>query len=76
VPDDLVLYTAVYDDVATALSDLDAIERLHTEDMVGSFDAAVVDQRDGEPHIVKRLDRPRFRAIPEAFGSGALPART
>jgi hypothetical protein len=25
------------------------------------------------PHVVKRLDRPRIRVIPERFGGGALP---
>ena len=41
--------------------------------MIGDYDAAVIDQEDGKPHIVKRVDRPRFRVIPELLGSGALP---
>jgi hypothetical protein len=72
---DVVLYTAVYDDVSTALSDLDALEGLHKDDVVGKFDAAVIDQENGKPHIVKRMDRPRIRVIPEAFGAGALPRK-
>ena len=72
---DVVLYTAVYDDVSTALSDLDALEGLHKDDVVGKFDAAVIDQESGKPHIVKRMDRPRIRVIPEAFGAGALPRK-
>src|SRR5208283_6039921 len=39
------------------------------------FDAAVIDQQDGNPHIVKRLDRSRLRAIPEWFGGGTLPRK-
>ena len=39
------------------------------------FDAAVIDQENGKPHIAKRLDRPRIRVIPEAFGGGTLPRK-
>ena len=72
---DMALYTAVYDSVPPALADLDAIEELHKDEMIGKFDAAVIDQEDGKPHIVKRLDRPRVRIIPELFGAGALPRK-
>ena len=71
----LTLYAAVYPSVADAESDLDAIEDLHKEDMIGKYDAAVIDQKDGKPHIVKRKDRPLIRAIPEVFGGGALPRK-
>jgi len=73
--DNMVLYTAVYADVSDALSDLDALEQLHDDEIVGKFDAAVIDEEAGTAHIVKRLDRPRIRAIPEAFGSGTLPRK-
>jgi uncharacterized membrane protein len=69
---DLVVYTAVYDKVDDAKADLDAIEQLHKEDLIGTFDAAVVDQEKGKPHIVKRMDRPIVRVIPEALGFGPL----
>jgi hypothetical protein len=75
VADNMVLYTAVYDDVSAALDDLDALGQLHDDDLIGKYDAAVIDQEDGKPHIVKRVDRPRFRAIPEAFGGGTLPRK-
>src|ERR1700754_1727904 len=71
--DNMVLYTAVYDDVNDALADLDGIEQLHEDSIIGKFDAAVIDQEDGEPHIVKRMDRPRIRVIPEVFDAGTLP---
>jgi hypothetical protein len=71
--DSVVLYTAVYGSVDDALSDLDAIESLHSEQIIGKFDAAVIDQESGEPHIVKRMDRPRVRVIPEEYNHGALP---
>jgi hypothetical protein len=70
--DNMVLYTALYDGVDPALDDLQAIEQLHEDAIVGKFDAAVIDQEDGKPHIVKRMDRPRIRVIPEVFGAGTL----
>jgi hypothetical protein len=73
--DKMLLYTAVYDDVSAAVADLDAVEQLHEDEIIGKFDAAVIDQENGKPHIVKRLDRPRVRVIPEAFGGGTLPRK-
>ena len=73
--DKMLLYTAVYNDVSAAVADLDAVEQLHEDEIIGKFDAAVIDQEDGKPHIVKRLDRPRVRVIPEAFGGGTLPRK-
>jgi uncharacterized membrane protein len=72
---EMALYTAVYGSVPPALEDLDAIEELHKESMIGKYDAAVIDQEEGKPHIVKRMDRPRIRVIPEMFGGGALPRK-
>ena len=73
--DNMLIYAAVYDDVSTALADLDAVEQLHKDELIGKFDAAVIDQENGKPHIVKRLDRPRIQVIPEAFGGGNLPRK-
>jgi uncharacterized membrane protein len=69
------LYTAVYGSVDDALNDLDTIERLHSDELIGKFDAAVIDQKDGKPHIAKRVDRPRIEIIPEVFGGGPLPRK-
>ena len=69
---DMVVYTAVYSSVDDAKADLDAIEQLHKDDLVGTFDAAVVDQEKGKPHIVRRMDRPFVRIIPEELGFGPL----
>jgi hypothetical protein len=69
----VVLYTATYDSVSAALTDLDAVEQLHQDAMIGRYDAAVIDQENGKPHIVKRMDRPGVRVIPEWFGGGTLP---
>ncbi len=73
--DNMVLYSAVYENADDALSDLDTIEQLHQDSIIGKFDAAVIDNENGQPHIVKRMDRPRVRVIPEAFGSGTLPRK-
>ena len=71
----VVLYAASYDSVDAALADLGAIEQLHKDQLIGSYDAAVIDQENGKPHIVKRMDRPYVRVIPEWFGGGTLPRK-
>jgi hypothetical protein len=65
---DLAYYVAVYDSVDSARADLDAIEQLHKDDLIGTFDAAIVDKENGKPHIVKRMARPMVRVIPDWFG--------
>jgi hypothetical protein len=69
---DLAIFTAVYTNVDDAEADLGDIEQLHKDDFVGVFDAAVINQKNGKPNIVKRLDRPAVRVIPEALGFGPL----
>jgi hypothetical protein len=69
---ELAVYTAVYNSVDDAKADLNDIEQLHKDDLVGTFDGAVVDQEKGKPHIVKRMDRPFVRVIPEELGFGTL----
>jgi len=71
----LVVYAAAYETVEAALADLDAIEQAHKDEMIGQYDAAVIDKEDGKPHVVKRMDRPHIRVIPEWFGGGALPRK-
>ena len=70
-----VVYAATYDSVSAAEADLNAIDQLHKDQMIGSFDAAVIDKKDGKPHIAKRMDRPGVRVIPEWFGGGTLPRK-
>jgi len=69
---DLAMYVALYESVDDAKADLDAIEALHKDELIGTFDAAVVDNEKGKPHIVKRMDRPMVRIIPEVLGFGPL----
>jgi hypothetical protein len=68
----LAIFTAVYKSVDDATEDLDAIEHLHKDEFLGTFDAAIVEQKNGHPHIVKRMDRPMVRIIPEELGFGRL----
>ena len=72
----LVVYAASYETVDAALADLDAIEQLHKDELIGQYDAAVIDQENGKPHVVKRMDRPHIRVIPQWFGAGPCPARS
>jgi hypothetical protein len=71
----LVVYAAAYETVDAALADLDAIEQLHKDEVIGQYDAAVIDQENGKPHVVKRMDRPHVRVIPQWFGGGTLPRK-
>jgi len=69
----LVLYTAGYETLDAALTALDSIEQAHKDELIGKYDAAVIDKENGKPHVAKRMDRPRVRVIPEWFGGGTLP---
>ncbi len=42
----MLLYAAAYDTVEAALADMDAVEQLHKDKMIGKYDAAVIDQQD------------------------------
>ena len=70
-----VVYAAAYETVDAALADLDAVEQLHKDELIGQYDAAVIDKENGKPHVVKRMDRPHIRVIPEWFGGGTLPRK-
>jgi hypothetical protein len=71
----LIVYAAAYESVQAALTDLQAIEQMHKDKMVGQYDAAVIDHEQGKAHVVKRMDRPQIRVIPEWFGGGTLPRK-
>jgi hypothetical protein len=71
----LIVYAAAYDTVKAAVADLDAIQQMHKDQLVGQYDAAVIDHESGKPHVVKRMDRPVVRVIPEWFGGGTLPRK-
>jgi uncharacterized membrane protein len=70
--DNAVLYEAVYTSKDAALADLEVFDHMHDADLIGKYDAAVIDKEDGKAHIVKRVDRPRINVIPELVGGGTL----
>lgn len=67
----MALYVAIYENVDSAKTDLGAIEQLHKDELVGTFDAAVVDKENGRTHIVKRIALPMVKVIPDVFGDDA-----
>ncbi len=69
----LVVYAASYESLSSAEADLDAIEQLHKDKVIGEVDAAVIDKQNGKPHVAKRLDRPR--SVSSLIGSAAGPCR-
>ena len=73
--DSTLVYAGVYNDVYGALADLKALDQLHGAEVIGKFDAAVIDKKDGKARIAKRMDRPKARLIPELFGKGSLPRK-
>ena len=66
---------AVDERVKAALAGLDAIGQLHKDQLIGQYDAAVTGPENGKPRVVKRMDRPHIRVIPEWFGGGTLPRK-
>ena len=71
----MLVYAATYQDLSAAEAGLDAVAQLHKDKVIGSYDAAVIDKKDGKPHVAKRMDRPYVRVIPEWFGGGTLPRK-
>jgi len=71
----LVVYAAAYETVEAALADLNAVEQLHKDELIGHYDAAVIDHDGGEARVARRMDRPHIRVIPEWFGGGSLPRK-
>jgi uncharacterized membrane protein len=53
------IYAGEYDDVEDAKADLEALEELHREHVVGTYDAAVVTKNEeGKVEIVDKIEKP------------------
>ena len=53
------IYAGEYDDVEDAKADLEALKELHREDVVGTYDAAVVTKNEeGKVKIVDKIEKP------------------
>jgi hypothetical protein len=72
----LVVHVAAFSSVPDAEQALATIEQLYKDEAVGTLDAAVIDKENGKPHVVKRMDRPGIRVIPEWFGGGSTSQGT
>jgi uncharacterized membrane protein len=55
----MFLYAGEYDDVGDAKADLEELKELHREDLVGTYDAAVLTKNeDGKVKIVDKTEKP------------------
>ena len=55
----MFLYAGEYDSVEDAKADLEAIKELHREDVVGTYDAAVLTKNEeGKVEIVEKTEKP------------------
>ena len=53
------IYAGEYDDVEDAKADLEALKELHRENVVGTYDAAVVTKNEeGKVKIVDKIEKP------------------
>ena len=71
--ENLNIYGAVYADVYAAVADLESFEKAIDGRSAGLYDAAVIDLRDGLPHVAKRATRPTLELIPELVARGRPP---
>jgi hypothetical protein len=60
----MVVYAAAYGSVDVAMADLQGIEQLHKDEMIGRFDAAVIDKEDHRPRVVKTDGSPAHAGDP------------
>ena len=66
------LYAAVYDTVADAEADFEAVHALHAAGAIGTFDAAVIEKAaDGKVHVHK-TEKPTQHGAWTGIGVGAL----
>ena len=71
--ENLIIYGAVYADSNAALADLESFEKLNARRSAGPYDAAVIDLRDGLPHVVERTVNPTLELIEELVARGRPP---
>ena len=65
------LYAAVYDNIADAESDYDAVFDLHAAKAIGTFDSAVIEKVDDKVHVHK-TEKPTQHGAWTGIGVGAL----
>jgi uncharacterized membrane protein len=65
------LYAAVYDDIAAAEADFEAVVELHAAGLVGTFDSAVIEKVDDKVHVHK-TEKPTQHGAWSGIAVGAL----
>jgi uncharacterized membrane protein len=65
------LYAAVYDDIADAEADYEAVFELHAAGLVGTFDSAVIEKEDGKVRVHK-TEKPTQHGAWTGIAVGAL----
>jgi uncharacterized membrane protein len=66
------LFVGVYDDPDAAAADYDAVKALHSEGVVGTYDAAVIDKEaNGKVHVHKH-EKPTQHGAWSGLAAGAL----
>ena len=55
----MFIYAAEYESVDDAKADLEALKELHREDVVGTYDAAVITKNEeGKVEVVEKIEKP------------------
>jgi uncharacterized membrane protein len=65
------LYAAIYDDIAAAEADYDAVFDLHAAGAVGTFDAAVIEKEDAEVRV-RKTEKPTQHGAWTGIAVGAV----
>ena len=64
----MFLYAGEYDDVDDAKADLGDLKELHREDLVETYDAAVLTKNEkGKVKIVEKTEKPTYTAARPAW---------
>jgi uncharacterized membrane protein len=65
------LYAAIYDDIADAQADYDAVFDLHAAGAIGTFDAVVIEKEEGEVHV-RKTEKPTQHGAWSGIAVGAV----
>ena len=65
------LYAAVYDEIADAEADFEAVYELHAAGLIGTFDSAVIEKEGGEVRVHK-TEKPTQHGAWTGIAVGAL----
>lgn len=69
---DLFVFVGVYDDADAANADYEAIKTLHSDKLVGTYDAAVITKDESGKVRVHKHEKPTQRGAWSGLGVGAI----